>query len=121
MPKPPDSKSKTNNLTLIGKSEWSDKIQWFRKWCIINDVQISDVLYEKVEETARNHHYPSFQSQATLDHAENPSLLPRWQTCIHSNREMSGGEFLCKVDGWQKLPQACDRCNRYLQVKEACQ
>jgi hypothetical protein len=122
MPRPPNPNSKTMNLVLAGKPGQEEKIRWFRRWCAMNGKEISEILYEKIEEHAEKHGYPDSHSQAPLfslfsqemeSMYDKPKLLPLFLTCINSKKELSRGEFYCtKVNFWRP-PKACDKCNDY--------
>lgn len=94
-PRSPELKAKTDRLTLVPKPGWEEKIRWFKEWCVRNNMQVSDVLYEKVEDMARLHGFPDGHSQTRLDYADKPGFLPRWKTCRLSNGRLVKGCFVC--------------------------
>jgi len=66
IPKPPNPKSKTLRLVLIPKNGQDDKIRAFKEICARNNKEISDILFEKVEEFLRKHNWPPGNSQTIL-------------------------------------------------------
>ena len=114
MPRPPQPDSKTIQLILRAKPGQEEKLRWFKGWCARNGQQISDILYQKVEEWGELHGFPDGHSQTTLSQVTNDkikTLVPKWQTCQLSNKKLWKGEFVC--NGSRKIPSACSRCNRY--------
>lgn len=113
MPRPPNPNSKTMQLILKGKPGQEDKIRWFRRWCATNGREISEILFEKIEEHAKQHGYPDSRSQTNLDFIDKPKMIPLYKTCKNSMKELSRGEFYCiKGNAW-RLPKACDKCGDY--------
>lgn len=51
--------------------------------------------------------------QTLLNYAEEVKTLPKYKTCIHSDRELHYGEFFCRRDAFWKIPDACGRCRNY--------
>ena len=100
------------------ESTWED----FKKICLDNRWKHSDFLMEKVREVVRLHHGGG--SQTLFDVMEGdgsipPKTLPRYKTCVKSNKEYSKGEFYCtNVNGW-RLVKACDVCGDYNEDSQA--
>ena len=82
---PPEAASKTVRLTLISKPGQEDKIRWLKEWCLRNGEQVSDILFEKVEEMARLHGYPNGHSQTMLEHAGLPEHFPSGRARAENN------------------------------------
>lgn len=115
MPRYPDPNAKTMNLIMKGKPGQEAKIRWFREWCARNGKEISEILYEKIEQHAKEHGFPNGRSQAKLDDVNQPKTLPLWRTCAKGMGEIYRGMFYCKMIGDYRLPVACTRCDVYVE------
>ena len=88
----------------------------FKKICDDNNWKHSDFFMDKVREVVRLHHGGG--SQSLLDVMEEdgsipPKTLPRYKTCINSNKEYVKGEFYClDINDWRAV-KACDGCRSY--------
>lgn len=61
-----DPKAKTQRLILNAKPEQEHKIRAFRELCARNQLSISDILFEKVEQFLKEHNWPPGNSQTIL-------------------------------------------------------
>lgn len=66
MPTTPKPDAKTKRLVLIPKSGQEIKITAFKEICARNGLEISNVLFEKVEQFLKEHNWPPGNSQTIL-------------------------------------------------------
>lgn len=64
---PVNPKAKTMRLVLVPKPGQEPAIRAFKEITARNGLQVSDILFEKVEEFLREHNYPPGNSQTILD------------------------------------------------------
>lgn len=62
-----DFKAKTLRLSIVPKSWMEPKIRAFKEICVRNNLKISDVLFEKVEDFLKEHNWPPGDSQTLLE------------------------------------------------------
>ena len=129
MPRRPDREAKTLQLALVPKPGQEEKIRAFKELIRRNGLEISDVLFEKVEQFLKEHNWPPGNSQTVLvaftDNAESNESQPRvFKAQIKTLRKDSlgrdvevektvevGEEFLpWLLKGW---PPADDRAKQY--------
>jgi len=70
---------KTLRLVLIPKPGQEEKIKAFRELVRRNDLEISDILFQKVEEFLRQHNWPPGNSQTILPAFQRPGFKSRSQ------------------------------------------
>ena len=67
MPRPPDPKSKGQQVYLKAKPGEETKIRAFKEICARNSIRVRDVLMEKVDAFLREHNWPPGNSQTVLE------------------------------------------------------
>ena len=99
MTKLPNHQAKTLRLVLIPKTGQEVKIRAFKELVARNGLQISDILFEKVDEFLREHNWPPGNSQTLMSVFTEPKLV--MQKC---GREGCGLPAIGKAwakNGWQ--------------------
>lgn len=81
MPTTPKPDAKTKRLVLIPKPGQEIKITAFKEICARNSIQISDVLFEKVEEFLKKHNWPPGNSQTLLQVFPQEAAAPKCDMC----------------------------------------
>lgn len=73
--------AKTKRLVLIPKPGQEIKITAFKEICARNGIQISDVLFEKVEAFLKEHNWPPGNSQTLLGVFPQEAAAPKCYIC----------------------------------------
>jgi hypothetical protein len=113
MPRKADYTAKTLRLTLCAKPGQEDKIRAFKELAARNDLEISDILFEKVEEFLKEHNYPPGNSQTLLSRFDRDlarrfdKRMPQY-TC-RSYRGFGAGKPYCALPE-QILTPPLPRC-----------
>ena len=101
-----DPKTKTLRLVLVGKEGQEEKIRAFRDIVARNNLCISTILFEKVENFLREHHWPPGNSQTIItSFSGEPKVM---QSCQHPNCSRQANHEVWAENGWHGF--LCESC-----------
>lgn len=81
MPTTPKPDAKTKRLVLIPKPGQEIKITAFKEICARNGLEISKILFEKVEQFLKEHNWPPGNSQTVLEVYPKQPPAPKCHMC----------------------------------------
>lgn len=105
----------TSRVQIFIKKDSLCDWEKMKRICKRDGVSLSSKLDQLVRDYTGIH--SDGNAQTVLDFAEKPLCLPKYKTCVHSNRILSYGTFHCRKEHVRKIPKACDRCKSYRTVK----